>query len=136
MLMDVVNVSANSETGIVQLQFKLTYGDGSPIIDVKAPDRVGALIAWPTTDYQNHISETLGGQRTITGTLESTTSPTGIYNYTFKTALPTGTSDTFAIALTGRVGVRDGRRRAPRNRYEQERANVLHDRRHHPGSET
>jgi OmcA/MtrC family decaheme c-type cytochrome len=103
----ILQVTPNAQTGALQVQFKLTYADGTPITNVKTPDRVGAIVAWPTTDYQNAINETLGGARTPTGTLDVTTSDTGIYNYTFKATLPTGTTDTFAIVMTGRIAAQD-----------------------------
>lgn len=99
----ILDVNPIDATGQVQVQFKLTYANGSPITNVKSPDRVGAIVAWPTTDYQNHVSETLGGARAITGAIDTYTSETGVYNYTFKATFPTDTEETFGIVMTGRI---------------------------------
>jgi OmcA/MtrC family decaheme c-type cytochrome len=107
LLMDVVSVTPNAETGELKISFKMTNLDGTPIQDATTPQRVGAIVAWPASDYQNSFTETLGGSRPVTGVLESTTSETGVYNYTFKTKLPVGATDTFAVALTGRLAVLD-----------------------------
>jgi OmcA/MtrC family decaheme c-type cytochrome len=99
-------VHANPEDGTLAVTITAKYGDGSPITAVTTDpvlQRLGFVVAWPATDYQTSISESIRGSSPMKGTLDSPTSDTGTYTYTFSNKLPTGTTDTFGIALTGRV---------------------------------
>jgi len=99
-------VVANPEDGTLSVTFTAKYGNGSPITAVTTDpvlQRLGFVVAWPASDYQNSVSESIRSSGAMPGTLDSNTSDTGAYTYTFNAKPPTGTGDIFGIAATGRV---------------------------------
>jgi OmcA/MtrC family decaheme c-type cytochrome len=100
--LDITDVSTNAQDSTLQITFTAKNGDGSPVTDLSDLDRVGAVVAWPAAEYQTAKSETIQGSTPPTGALNSSTSDAGTYVYTFAAKLPTGTGDTFAVAMTGR----------------------------------
>lgn len=101
--LEITEVAANDENGTLQIKFTAQYGDGTPIADLTGNPQIGAVVAWPASEYQNYRSETIRSTGATTGTLASTTSPTGEYTYTFRNTLPLDPGMTFGLAMTGRV---------------------------------
>lgn len=99
--LDIEEVLADPADGTLRIRFTAMDGAGNPITDLSVLDRVGATYAYPATDYETYASETIFGAG-ATGTLASSTSPTGQYDFTFASKLPVGTDYTFAVALEGR----------------------------------
>ncbi len=106
--LEITGVTANPDDGTLAVAFTAKYGNGTPITDIlndPALQRCGFVVAWPASDYQNSMTEGIRNRTagTMPGALDSPTSDTGAYTYTFDAKLPTGTSDTFGVAMTGRV---------------------------------
>jgi len=102
----ITGINANPQDGTLAVTFTAKFGNGSPITAVTTDpvlQRLGFVVAWPTSDYQNSVSESVRGSRPMPGTLDSPTSDTGTYTYTFAAKLPTDAGISFGIAMTGRV---------------------------------
>ncbi len=99
----ITNIAANPADGTLTINFTAKNGAGAPITDLTPVARVGAIVAWPASEYTNNANETIQRPgRPATGTLTSITSPTGEYEYTFLAKLPLDAGMTFGIAMTGR----------------------------------
>jgi OmcA/MtrC family decaheme c-type cytochrome len=98
--LEITAVTPNPENGAVTIDFTAQYGNGTPVTAIADLQRAGAILAWPASEYQNAKSETISA--TSAG-LVSATSVTGAYTYTFTAKLPVGSTDTIAVAMTGRV---------------------------------
>lgn len=97
--LDITQISANAEDGTLVIDFRAAYGDGSPITDLSVTANVGAIVAWPSWEYEEYRSENIRGSVN----LESNTSATGEYRYTFTNKLPTDEGLSFGIVMTGRI---------------------------------
>ena len=85
----------------LQITFNAKSGDDTPITNVESNTAISlsGVIAWPVEEYTTRV------QNTIQGTGESGTlvnNGGGAYTYTFASALPLGSTDTFAMALQSR----------------------------------
>lgn len=100
--LDLVVTSVNTFAGIsdtgVTVTFSAENGDGSPVTSLAALNSVAATIAYPATDYETYVRE--GIAPTTSGILVN--NGRGSYSYTFAAELPTGSTDTFAVAMEGR----------------------------------
>lgn len=97
--LEIAQISTNAEDGTLAIDFTARYGDGSPITDLMETANVGAVVAWPSWEYENYYSESIRGSANLT----SNTSATGEYTYTFANKLPTVPGMSFGIVMTGRV---------------------------------
>nr|HPO13896.1 OmcA/MtrC family decaheme c-type cytochrome [Candidatus Hydrogenedentota bacterium] len=95
-------VTANPEDGTLTINYTAKWGDGTPVTALADVERVGAIVAWPASDYQTYKSEGIRGSRPAPGTIVNDTSPTGEYSYIFAAKLPVDPGITFGIAMTGR----------------------------------
>ncbi len=101
--LSITEVNPNPETGALNVKILIVDGQGNPVTNISAMSRLSVNVAYPATDYTNNLREQIwrSPNGSTAGTLASTTSPTGIYDYTFAGTLPV-TDDTYAIALEGR----------------------------------
>ena len=99
LLLDIVDVQTAAVEGgfSLTISVQVTDGSGVAINDLTELSSMNPVVAWPTTDYQQYVRESIGG--TPTGTL--TPNGNGMYTYTFAEVFPM-TSDTFAVSLEGR----------------------------------
>ena len=97
--LEITQISANAEDGTLVIDFHAAYGDGSPITDLSVTASVGAIVGWPSWEYEQYYSESIRGS----ANLESATSATGEYRYTFTNQLPTDAGLSFGIVMTGRI---------------------------------
>lgn len=98
--LEITAVTPNPADGSVTIDFTAQYGNGSPVTAIADLQRVGAILAWPASEYQTMKSETISA--TAAG-LVSPASANGTYTYTFTAKLPTDLMDTVGVAMTGRV---------------------------------
>jgi OmcA/MtrC family decaheme c-type cytochrome len=102
--LDIANVTtaAKGEGTSLTIDFTAVDGAGNPYTDLSEIDILAATVAYPVPEYQTNTRETIqssfGGPD---GTVVSNGG--GSYSYTFASGLPTGSLDTFAVALEGRV---------------------------------
>lgn len=99
-VIDAITFAGMIDTGIT-ITFTAENGDGSPVTDLADLDIVAATIAYPVPEYETYIRETIAsGFGGPDGTLLN--NGDGSYDYTFDAELPTGSTDTFAVAMEGR----------------------------------
>lgn len=96
--LEITQIRANGDNGTLEIDFTAAYGDGSPITDIMDTANVGAIVAWPSWEYEAYYSESIRGA----ATLAESTSPTGEYTYSFVNKLPTDPGLSFGIVMTGR----------------------------------
>lgn len=85
----------------LRITFTAKDGAGNPFSDLAALDQVASIVAWPVTEYQTFISETIRGFSPPPGILVN--NGDGSYTYTFAATLPAGSHDTFSVAMAGRL---------------------------------
>lgn len=89
--------TAETETGVkVTINFTAADGDGVPYTDLTALSTVAATLAYPVSDYQTAKRETITAAN-------ATANGDGTFDYTFTTEAPLGSTDTFAVAMDGRL---------------------------------
>lgn len=97
-------VDVETSPGITDTAVKIIFtadnGDGSPITDLAVLSTVAATLAYPASDYETAVRETIFSSGTPAATLVNLGS--GVYEYTFEAEVPTGSPDTFAVAMEGR----------------------------------
>lgn len=103
--LDITDVTTAAVEGGVQvsIDFEATNRNGAPLASLADLNSVGGVIAWPVSDYENHITGTIHGSG-ASGTLVN--NGNGSYSYTFATLLEAAkanTNDTYAVALQGRL---------------------------------
>lgn len=86
----------------LQITFTAANGAGTPITNLEsnAAISLSGVIAWPVEEYTTRVQNTIQGSGE-SGTLVNNGG--GAYTYTFASALPLGSQDTFAMALQSRV---------------------------------
>ncbi len=95
-------ITTNPEDGTLTINFTAKWGDGTPVTALADVERVGAIVAWPASEYQSYKSEGIRGSRPAPGTIVNATSATGEYSYIFAAKLPVDPGITFGIVMTGR----------------------------------
>ncbi|MCC6796281.1 MAG: OmcA/MtrC family decaheme c-type cytochrome [Candidatus Hydrogenedentes bacterium] len=96
---DIVEVATAPK---LKIYFTAKNGADEPItnLDSNAAISLSGLIAWPVEDYTTRVQNTIQGSGE-SGTLVNDGG--GAYTYTFSSALPLGSTDTFAMALQSRI---------------------------------
>lgn len=89
--------TAATETGVaVTINFSAVDGDGMAYGALSELTTVAATLAYPTTDYENAVRETINAGN-------STANDDGTFSYTFNTELPADFAETAAVAMDGRL---------------------------------
>lgn len=81
------------------IDFTATNNAGEGIADIGVLDTVAATVAYPATEYENFIRETINGGGGPQGTLVNNGG--GAYSYTFANPIP-AMDVTYAVAMEGR----------------------------------
>jgi len=90
------------ETGKrVRIVFSARNKDNQPYTDITQISTVAATIAYPAAEYRTAVREQINPSLPTSGTLENLGN--GSFAYTFRTAFPDDSQDTFAVAMEGRV---------------------------------
>ena len=99
-VIDVFTFPGVSDTGL-QIAFTAEDGMGMPITDLSILDTVAATVSYPVPEYETFVRESIssafGGPD---GTLVN--NGNGSYLYTFLAEFPTGSPETFSVAMEGR----------------------------------
>jgi OmcA/MtrC family decaheme c-type cytochrome len=89
--------TAETETGVaVTINFTAANGAGEPYTDLTAIRTVAATLAYPVSEYQQSYRETITAANAVAN-------GDGTFNYTFTREMPLGSTDTFAVAMDGRL---------------------------------
>lgn len=86
----------------LQITFNAKNGADAAITNLESNTAISlsGIIAWPVEEYTTRLQNTIQGTGE-TGTLVNNGG--GAYTYTFASALPLGSTDTFAMALQSRI---------------------------------
>lgn len=86
-----------TETGVnVTINFTAANGAGEPYADLTGIATVAATLAYPVSDYQTSARETINAGNSVNN-------GDGTFSYTFTKQAPLGSTDTFAVAMEGRL---------------------------------
>lgn len=97
---EVSSFVGDTDTGVT-ITFSAMNGDGSPILTLDDMNILAATIAYPAPEYETYVRETIasafGGPEGIL-----VNNNDGTYDYTFASEIPSGSEETFAVAMEGR----------------------------------
>ena len=86
----------------VQIAFLAETGDGTPITDITTLGTVATTLAYPAPEFETYAREQINNPTGAeNGTLVN--NGDGTYLYTFEAVVPADSTETFAVAMEGRV---------------------------------
>jgi OmcA/MtrC family decaheme c-type cytochrome len=97
---DIASVEILNPGATAQLKVNFTVADknGAPYTNLNTElTSCNALLAWPTTDYEQYINASVRNSANLVN------NGGGSYSYTYVETFDSSTTDTFGIAMTGRL---------------------------------